>query len=189
VRVDPALRTRTTTLLQDAPDDADAQEQLLPLLYDELRQMAHQQLAHERRDHTLQTTALVHEAYLRLVDQTQVTERGRAYFFGAAARAMRRVLVDYARRRRQKKRGGGQVRLSLDEDQIAVDAYADELIDLDAALERLAALNPRSARVVECRFFGGLTLEETAAALDVSRRTVENDWALARAWLRDALGS
>ena len=133
-------------------------ERLLPMLYDELHEMAHRQLARERRHHTLQTTALVHEAYLRLVDQTKVTDRGRAYFFGAAARAMRQVLVDYARKRKAEKRGGGQAPLSLEEGQIAVDAYAEELIDLDEALERLAALNPRHARVVECRFFGGLSV-------------------------------
>ncbi len=158
-------------------------ERLLPMLYDELREMAHRQLARERRHHTLQTTALVHEAYLRLVDQTKVTDRGRAYFFGAAARAMRQVLVDYARKRKAEKRGGGQAPLSLEEGQIAVDAYAEELIDLDEALERLAALNPRHARVVECRFFGGLSVKETAAALDVSPRTVAYDWAVAQAWL------
>ncbi len=182
------LRARTTALLQAThPNDPASLERLLPLLYGELRQMAHRQLARERRDHTLRTTALVHEAYLRLVDQTKVTQRGRAYFFGAAARAMRQVLVDYARKRKAEKRGGGQAPLSLEEDQIAVDAYAEELIDLDEALERLAALNPRHARVVECRFFGGLSVQETAAALDVSSRTVELDWALARAWLYDAL--
>ncbi len=175
-------------LLQDAADDADTLAKLLPLLYPELRKMARQQLVHERRNHTLQTTALVHDAYLRLVDQTQVTERGRAYFFAAAAQTMRRILVEYARRRRTKKRGGGQAPLTLEEDQIAIDAYAGELIDLDTALERLAALNPRHAQVVECRFFGGLSIQETAAALEVSCRTVDNDWALARAWLRHALG-
>jgi RNA polymerase sigma factor (TIGR02999 family) len=188
VSADAALRAQTTTLLT-ASDNSDAIEQLMPMLYDELRQMAHRHLAHERRGHTLQTTALVHEAYLRMVDQTQVTERGRAYFFAAAAQAMRRVLVDYARRRNRKKRGGGQAPLSLDENQIAIDTYADELIDLDDALNTLAALNTRQARVVECRFFGGLTVKETADALGVSFRTIENDWALARAWLYDLLKS
>lgn len=186
MRAPAALRVQTTALLA-ASDDPEAMERLLPLLYDELRQIAHRQLSHERSSHTLQTTALVHEAYLRLVDQTQVTQRGRAYFFAAAAQAMRRVLVDYARRRNRKKRGGGQAPLSLEENQLAMDAYADELIDLDEALDRLAALNARQARVVECRFFGGLSVKETAAALNVSYRTVENDWALARAWLYDVL--
>lgn len=158
-------------------------ERLLPLIYDELHAMAHQRLAHERRNHTLQTTALVHEAYLRLVDQTKITQRGRAYFFGAAARAMRQVLVDYARRRKAEKRGGGQKPLSLEEGQVAVDTYAEELIDLDEAMKRLAALNPRHARVVECRFFGGLSVQETAETLDISPRTVAYDWKVAQAWL------
>jgi RNA polymerase sigma factor (TIGR02999 family) len=185
---DPALRARTTAWLLAADyEDPDALEHVLPLLYDELRKMAHRQLARERGNHTLQTTALVHEAYLRLVDQARVTERGQAYFFAAAARAMRRVLVDYARRRTAKKRGAGKAPLSLEENQIAVDMYADGLIDLDGALERLAVLNPKYARVVECRFFAGLSVKETAEALQVSYRTVENYWALARAWLHDAL--
>lgn len=189
MNVDLALRDRTTSLLLAiSPDDPGAFEQLMPVLYDELRQMAHRQLAGERRNHTLQTTALVHEAYLRLVDQTKITERGRAYFFAAAARTMRHVLIDYARRRKSKKRGGGRAPISLEENHLSIDAYADELLDLDRALEQLAALNPRHARVVECRYFGGLSVKETAAALDISYRTVENDWALARAWLRNALG-
>lgn len=158
-------------------------EQLLPLIYEELREMAHRQLLGERRGHTLNTTALVHEAYLRLVDQTQVTAQGRAYFFGAAAQAMRRVLVEHARKRKAEKRGGGQAALSLDEHQIALNTFATELLDLNDALDWLATLNPRQAHVVECRFFGGLTTEETAAVLDISPRTVRYDWALARAWL------
>src|SRR5690606_27472828 len=137
---------------------------------------------------TLQTTALVHEAYFRLADDTKVTARGRAYFFAAAARAMRQVLVDHARRRNAAKRGGGVEPVSLDETRLAVDELAAELLDLDRELERLAALNERHARVVECRFFAGLSVEETAAALDVSPRTVKSDWALARAWLYETLG-
>lgn len=182
--LDLALRARTTTLLQAVhPDDPASMAPLLTVLYDELHAMAHRHLARERRHHTLQTTALLHEAYLRLVDHTKVTGRGRAYFFAAAAQAMRQVLVDYARKRKAAKRGGGQDPLSLEDDQVAVDAYADELIDLDAALERLAALNARHAHVVECRFFGGLSVEETAVALDVSVRTVAYDWKVAQAWL------
>ena len=160
---------------------------LLPLVYDELRILAHRQLAGERAGHTLQTTALVHEAYVRLVDDTRVTRKGRAYFFGAAARAMRQVLVDHARRHAAKKRGGAARPVSLDAATLAVDEIADELLDLDRALEELAGRNPRHARVVECRYFGGLSVEETADALDVSPRTVKYDWALARAWLYDAL--
>lgn len=158
-------------------------DRLLPLIYDELRQMAHRQLRRERGDHTLNTTALVHEAYLKLVDQAQVSARGQTYFFGAASRAMRQVLIDYARRRKREKRGGDQERLPLEDKFFAVEAFAAELIDLDEALDRLAALNPRHAQVVECRFFGGLSVEETARVLDVSERTVKHDWALARAWL------
>ncbi len=182
------LRSEVTTLLVTADSgDASTLERLVPLLYGELRAMAHRQLAREHRDHTLQTTALVHEAYLKLVDDTKVTHRGRAYFFAAAARAMRQVLVEHARRRKAAKRGGGAEALSLDEEQLAVDDFAAELLDLDRALEQLAELNPRHARVVECRFFAGMNVEETAEALDVSPRTVKYDWALARAWLFDAL--
>jgi RNA polymerase sigma-70 factor, ECF subfamily len=178
------------TVLLVAADGADggALDQLVPLLYDELREMAHRHLAREWRDHTLQTTALVHEAYLKMVDDTKVTRRGRAYFFAAAARAMRQVIIDYARKRNADKRGGGARSLSLGEEQIAVDEFAAELLDLDRALEQLAALNPRHAQVVECRFFAEMSVEETAAALNVSSRTVKYDWALARAWLYNALG-
>ena len=129
----------------------------------------------------------MHEAYIRLVDGARVGPQGRAYFFGAAARAMRQVLVDHARRRRADKRGGGRQDLTLEEDSGSVDAFAAELIDLDRALVELARLNPRHARVVECRFFGGLDVDETAAVLDVSPRTVKSDWAFARAWLKRAL--
>jgi RNA polymerase sigma-70 factor, ECF subfamily len=186
---DTSSRSLATALLATADSgDGDALEQLVPFLYDELREMAHRQLVRERHNDTLQTTGLVHEAYLKLVDDTRVTRRGRAYFFAAAARAMRQVLVDHARRRRAAKRGGAVEPLSLDEEQISVDDFAAELLDLDRALEQLAALNPRHARVVECRFFAGMSVEETAEALEVSARTVNYDWALARAWLFDALG-
>jgi RNA polymerase sigma-70 factor, ECF subfamily len=186
---DPSLRSQTTALLVTADRAADnALEGLVPLLYDELRAIAHRHLARERREHTLQTTALVHEAYLKLVDDTRVTGRGRAYFFAAAARAMRQVLVDHARRRRTAKRGGGAEAPCPGTEQVAVDDFAAELLDLDRALGQLAALNPRHARVVECRFFAGMGVEETAEALNVSTCTVNYDWALARAWLFDALG-
>ncbi|HEY3174462.1 MAG TPA: ECF-type sigma factor [Candidatus Polarisedimenticolia bacterium] len=162
-------------------------DELLPLVYDELRAMAHRQLAGERRVVTLDTTGLVHEAYLRLVDETRVPQGNRAYFFGAAARAMRRVLVDAARRRNRLKRGGGVEPLDLDGIQVEADKFTAEILDLEEALENLARLYPRQARVVECRFFGGLDVEETAAALDLAPRTVKRDWALARAWLYRAL--
>lgn len=186
--MEPGIRDRTTALLEPGTEGDPARlDALLPLVYDELRGLAHRQLAGERAGHTLQTTALVHEAYVRLVDDTRVTRKGRAYFFGAAAQAMRQVLVDHARRHAARKRGGGARPVSLDAATLAVDEIADELLDLDRALVELAGRNPRHARVVECRFFGGLSVEETADALDVSPRTVKYDWALARAWLHDAL--
>ncbi|HSJ12992.1 MAG TPA: ECF-type sigma factor [Longimicrobiales bacterium] len=162
-------------------------EQLVGLLYDELKEMARRQLAHEAAGHTLQPTALVHEAYLKLVDSTQFGARERAYFFAAAARAMRQVLIEHARRRAAAKRGGGQAPITLESEQAGVDAFAVELLDLDRALEELAALRPRHARVIECRYFGGMSVEETAAVLDVSARTVKADWAFARAWLHQRL--
>lgn len=190
---DPALRTHTTALLERLDSgEPPTLDQVVPLIFDELRDLAHGLLAREQRNVTLQTTALVHEAYVRLVDDARVTVRGRAYFFAAAARAMRQILIDAARRRRALKRGGdapvaaldddGPL-AALDDDGARVDAYASELLDLNRALDDLERRNPRQMRVVECRFFGGLSVEETAAALGVSPRTVKGDWALARAWL------
>ena len=160
---------------------------LVPVILDELRALAHRQLAREHGPISLQTTELVHEAYLRLADDARVTQLGRPYFFAAAAQAMRQVLVDAARRRKSQKRGAGAPVLSLDEHVAAIEGYAHELLDLDEALRRLEARNPRHARVVECRFFGGMSVEDTADALRVSPRTVKSDWALARAWLYDEL--
>ena len=149
--------------------------------------MARRQLSRQHERYTLQTTELVHEAYLRLAGDARVTGRGRSYFYAAAARAMRQVLVDAARRRKAAKRGG-QVRLvSLDDRLASADAYGLELLELDEALQRLESRNPRHARVVECRFFGGMSVEDTAEALELSPRTVKSDWALARAWLYDEL--
>ncbi|MGH7563516.1 MAG: sigma-70 family RNA polymerase sigma factor [Gemmatimonadota bacterium] len=186
--MNPTLRSETTALLVEAVGgDAGTVDRLFPIVYEELRGIARRQLARERPDHTLQTTALVHEAYVRLVDDDRVSRRGRAYFFASAARAMRQILVDHARRRGAAKRGGGVKPITLGNERTGVDAFAEELIDLDQALERLAELDPRHARVVECRYFGGMTVEETAAALDVSPRTVRYDWALAKAWLHQAL--
>jgi RNA polymerase sigma factor (TIGR02999 family) len=179
-----------TMLRRGAPDGL---EQLIPLVYTELRRVAHRQLAVEPDGHTLSTTALVHEAYLRLADQTRVEWTSRAQFFGLAARTMRRVLVDYARRHRAARRGGPLQRpvaledAGVEADALAVAARGDELIALDEALERLSALDARLARVVECRFFGGLTEAETAAALGVSQRTVASDWLMAKGWLYQAL--
>ncbi len=160
---------------------------VMALLYDELRELAHFQLARETGAPTLQTTELVHEAYLRLGDDARLRGRGRAYFFGAAAQAMRRILIEAARRRTAAKRGGGAVPVTLDEEHAAVDAYALELLDLDRALNALEAENPRLARVVELRFFGGLSVEETAEALEISPRTVKSDWAEARTSLHRLL--
>jgi RNA polymerase sigma-70 factor (ECF subfamily) len=164
-------------------------EDLVPLIYDELRAIAHRQLVGDSRNDGIQTTELVHETYLKLVGDARVTQRGRAYFFGAAARAMRQVLVDAARKRHAVKRGRDVSMVTLDDDATAITAYADELLDLNDALLELEKHNPRQARVVECRYFGGLGVDETAAALDVSPRTVKSDWALAKAWLFDELRS
>jgi len=167
--------------------DAQAFDRLFPLVYDELRRIAHRQLGSERPDHTLDTTALVHEAYLKLVDQTRAQLTDRAHFFAVAARAMRRILVDYARRHRAAKRGGPQAPVSLDESMLLADQRADTLVALDEALTRLAEVEERLSRVVECRFFGGLTEEETAEALTVTARTVRRDWVKAKGWLYQAL--
>jgi RNA polymerase sigma factor (TIGR02999 family) len=185
----PLRDTVTSLLTDDGTDDGEVVNRLVPAVYEELRVMAHAFLDRERPDHTLDTTALVHEAYLKLVDEAQVAQRGRLYFFAAAARAMRQVLIDYARRRGRGNRGGGWARVSLESPEIAVDALAAELVELDEALTRMAGEFPRCARVVECRFFGGLSVEETAAALGVSTRSVKRDWALARAWLYRDMGA
>jgi len=163
---------------------------LLPLVYDELKQLAGRLMARERPDHTLQTTGLVHEAYLRLVDHSRVDWRGATHFRAVAAQAMRRILVDHARARKSEKRGGAWQRVTLAHTigpggEGGLDAA--ELIALNAALEKLETLDPRQARVVELRFFGGLSVEETANELGVSRRTVEGDWTHARVWLRREL--
>ena len=183
----PELQQRpgeVTQLLHRArAGDDGAFEQLLPLVYDELRAIAHRQLRGERADHTLGTTGLVHEAYLRLVDQRRVDWRDRTHFFSVAARVMRRVLVDYARRRGARKREGIRDALPLDDAFAAADAQADLIVALDEALERLAVLEERQARVVEYRFFGGYTEEETAELLGISSRTVRNDWVKAKGWL------
>ena len=156
----------------------------MPLVYDELRSLADRSLRHERSGHTLSGTALVHEAYLKLVDQRQVRWQDRAHFFAVAAQLMRRILVDHARRHGAHKRGGGEPRLSLDEaDAPTPAAPLVDWLALDRALDRLAALDERQARTVELRFFGGLTIEETAEVLQVSPATVKNDWSLARGWL------
>lgn len=178
-----------TELLRDwNAGDRDAAARLIPLLYQELRRLARKQLALERRDHTLQPTALVHEAYLRLVDQEQVHWKNRAQFLGIAARLMRRILVDHARAHAAAKRGGGSVnRLSLDEIEIPLRERAAEVLALDAALAELARVDERKSRVVELRFFGGLSVEETAGAMQLNPATVRREWTFAKAWLRRSI--
>jgi RNA polymerase sigma factor (TIGR02999 family) len=173
----------TDLLLQVRQGNPDAMNRLFPLVYGELHRIAHRQLLNERPGHTLGTTGLVHETYLKLVDQHRVEWRDRGHFFALAARAMRRILVDYARRYRALRRGGGLRPLPLRDDEVAIDERGETLIALDEALDRLGALNPRLSQVVECRYFGGLTEEETAETLGVTTRTVQRDWAKARSWL------
>ena len=180
VAVDP--RQVTDLLIQLRDGSPEAMERLFSTVYKELRRIAHRQLQLERTGHTLGTTGLVHETYLRLVDQTRVEWRDRAQFFGAAAWAMRRILVDYARRNRAARRGGGSVRLTLNDDVPAAER-SEMLLALDESLDRLTALDRRLGQVVECRYFGGLTEQETAEVLGVTRRTVQRDWAKARGWL------
>jgi RNA polymerase sigma factor (TIGR02999 family) len=182
-------RPITDLLLQASSGDGAAMERLFPLVYEELRRVAHRALRRENPGHTLGTTGLVHEAYLRLVDQTRVEWRNRSHFYAIAAQAMRRILVDYARRHRRAKRGGEQRRVTLDEGTVSLDERSENLIALDEALDRLAALNPRLSRVVECRFFAGLTAEEIAEATGVTVRTVKRDWAKARGWLYEELSA
>jgi RNA polymerase sigma factor (TIGR02999 family) len=195
--VDAAARPHAITdaLAALRGGDPGAMDRLVPLVYEELARIAHRQLGLEATGHTLSTTALVHEAYLRLVDQTRAQWADRAQFFGVAAHSMRRVLVDHARRHRAARRGGLNRRhISLealeatDPASLAAGDRADILVAMDEALERLAALDARQARVVECRFFGGLTEAETAEALGVTARTVARDWVKARGWLYTELG-
>ncbi len=178
----------TQLLVRVREGDAAAQEEVWPLVYDQMRRIAQRQLAGERADHTLNATALVHEAYMKLVGQTRVDWRDRAQFYALAARSMRRILIDYARKRLAEKRGGGQALVTFDESfQGRKDARAEELIDLDNALDRLKEMHERQAKVVELRFFGSLTEEEIAEALKVSVPTVKRDWRVAKAWLAKQL--
>jgi RNA polymerase sigma factor (TIGR02999 family) len=175
---------RVTTLLAAVrAGEPDALDRLLPLVYEELRRIARRQLRREQAGHTLSTTALVHEAYFRLVDQVSVGWGDRGHFYAVAAQAMRRILVDHARSRRTAKRGGDRRRIPLEMMELPVEDRAELLVALDEALTRLSALDQRQARVVECRYFGGLTEEETAAALGVTARTVRRDWVKAKGWL------
>jgi RNA polymerase sigma factor (TIGR02999 family) len=172
------------------PDQATSLDALVPLVYDDLRLLAHRHLrSGGGGDHTLATTGLVHEAYLKLAAQSHTAWRDRGHFFAVASRAMRHILIDYARGRQRQKRGRGQPHVPLDEAQVAIESEAAHLVAVDEALSRLAAEDERLARVVECRFFAGLSEEETAEALAVSVRTVQRDWGEARAWLKKEMAS
>jgi len=178
----------TRMLQRHHQGDRAAFDELVPLVYQRLRIIARGQLARAgQRDRTLGTTGLVQEAYLQLVDEHGVDWQDRGHFYAICARAMRRILVDAARRRQAAKRGGGAIDVTLEDDLVAIDVESDQVLAVDAALKDLASFNERLARVVECRYFAGLTEEETAQALDSSLRTVQRDWMRARAWLLKAL--
>ena len=178
----------TQLLLAWSQGDRAALDRLIPLVSAELHRLAHYYMRRERAGHTLQTTALVNEAYVRLVDASRVEWRDRAHFFAVSANLMRRILVDFARKRGYQKRGGGAVMIALDEDDIPSPQPGPDIVALDSALEALAAFDPRAATIVELRFFGGLTVEETAEVVGVSPRTIKREWAAAKAWLLGEMG-
>ena len=183
-----AEKQEVTQLLKKAQNgDRESLDRLLPLIYDELRRVAANQLQKERADHTLQATALVHEAYLRLLEQRDVDWQNRAHFFSIAAEMMRRILVNYAVQRKAQKRGDGAARLSLEEAVSFSDERDFDLVALDDAMKQLAEYDETQARIVELRFFGGLTIEETAEVLQISDSTVKREWRMAKAWLRTKL--
>jgi len=177
--------TEEVTMLLSAltRGDEDAASKLMPLVYNELRRLAASYMRREREDHTLQATALAHEAYLKLIDQRSVNWQSRAHFFGVSAQLMRRILVDHARGHTRQKRGGEHQKVSLDEAFVFAERQADELLAVDESLDLLAKIDPRQARVVELRFFGGLSVEEAADVLGVSPKTVKREWSVAKAWL------
>lgn len=183
----PVPQDLTQLLLAWSRGDQSALEQLLPLVDAELRRLAHAYMRRENPDHTLQTSALINEAYLRLIDQQRVSWQNRAHFFGITAQLMRRILLDHARAHARAKRGGGARLVPLDEATLVSEQKAAELIALDDALQTLERFDPRKSRLVELRFFGGLSNEEVAEALDMSLRSVEREWRKARAWLYQAL--
>jgi RNA polymerase sigma factor (TIGR02999 family) len=177
----------TILLAELVRGDEAAASKLFPLLYDELRRLAGNYMRRERGDHTLQPTALVHEAYIKLVQQRSIDWQGRAHFFGIAARVMRTILLDHARGHLRDKRGGGQHHIPLDEVLVFAPEQSQELVKLDQALERLTQIDPRQGKIVELRFFGGLTVEQTADVLGISPKTVKRDWSMAKAWLHGEL--
>ena len=185
-----STQTDITRLLADwSKGDQAALDKMLPLVYDELHRLASSYMRRERPDHTLQTTALVHEAYLRLVDQQNARWQTQVHFFAAAAQVMRHILVDHARGRRRAKRGDGMQKVSLDEAGIMSEDRADTLLAVDDALISLTALDPRKSRVFELRYFGGMSVDEVAEALKVSSATVARDWRMAKGWLRREMGN
>lgn len=173
----------TQLLISWSDGDKGALEQLLPMIYRSLQKIAHSHLNRERSSHTLQTTALVHEAYLKLIDQNSVEWKNRSHFFAIASQAMRRILLDHARKQIAEKRGGEREKISLEDVDIALVTSNRELLALDEALNELEKIDPQQSRIVELRYFGGLTVEETAEVLQISPRTVAREWAMARAWL------
>ncbi len=177
----------TALLLDWSNGNKESLDKLIPVVYHELRRQAARHLRRERREHTLQTTALIHEAYLRLVDQKNVRWQNRAHFFGIAAKLMRQILVDHARKHHAAKRGGMDIKLSLEEAMLTSEEQDMNLVALDEALDRLAEIDPQQSQIVELKFFSGLSVEETAHVLDVSARTVKRDWNVAKAWLRREL--
>jgi RNA polymerase sigma factor (TIGR02999 family) len=177
----------TQLLIGWSKGDKAALDALLPLVYEELRNQAARYLRRERVGHTLQTTALIHEAYIKLVDQKNVHWQNRAHFFGIAAQLMRRILVDHARTKKRAKRGGSDIRVSFNEANMLGQARDLDIVALDEALERLAAMDEQQSRIVELRFFSGLTVEETAEVLSISPATVKRDWSMAKAWLHREL--
>jgi RNA polymerase sigma-70 factor, ECF subfamily len=185
--MDSAQPDVTSLLSELARGDQGAADRLMPVVYDELRRLARSYMRRERPDHTLQATALVNEAYLKLVRQQDVNWQNRSHFFGIAAQLMRRILIDHARGHLRAKRGGSNVVLPLNEALVFSPEQSEELLKLDEALERLTKKDPRQGKIVELRFFGGLSVEEAAEFLEISPKTVKRDWALAKAWLHGEL--
>ena len=184
----PAPQKLTELLIAWSNGSREALDDLFPLVYDELRQIARRYMRRERQGHTLQTSALVNDAYLRLIDQRQVRWQNRAHFFAIAAQMMRRILVDHARAHRYEKRGGGAVKVPLEEAALVMGEKSAEIVALDEALKSLAEVDERRARVVELRYFGGLSNDEIGEVLDISANTVMRDWKMARAWLYEQMG-
>ncbi|NIT60400.1 MAG: sigma-70 family RNA polymerase sigma factor [Aliifodinibius sp.] len=177
----------TQLLFRANSGDQEAFDRLFPLVYNQLRDIARHQLAREHSGHTLQKTELVHEVYLKLVDQTQIDWKNRAHFYAIATKAIRQILVDYARKKKAEKRGGDQKRITFEEEKIDLQQHAEDLIMLNDLIEKMANLDKRRSRVAEMRFFGGMTIREIAEILDVSTRTIDRDWLKARTWLQNEL--